>query len=57
MAKHLIFGCRFGGGIICTIKANYYKMSATNICENYRHNYMSSGVLIEYDEHSEAKTD
>lgn len=57
MAKHLIFGCRFGGGIICTIKANYYKMSATNICETYRHNYMSSGVLIEYDEHSKAKTD
>lgn len=57
MDKHLIFGCRFGGGYYLPIKANYYKMSATNICETYRHNYMSSGVLIEHDEHSKAKTD
>lgn len=31
-----------------TLKANYYKMSATNILEAERHGFMSMGVFVEY---------
>lgn len=36
-------------GIVRTLKANYYKMSATNILERDRNNFKAMGVLIEYE--------
>lgn len=47
-----------GGGVIPTIKANYYKMGKANILNRnpLAHGLWCAGVLIEYDEHSEAKT-
>lgn len=48
----------FRGGVIPTIKANYYKMGKANVLNRnpLAHGLWCAGVLIEHDEHSEAKT-